>query len=324
LTYGIDGTERPMIVPKKTLIITPSNELPTIQVFFFESECPRAPQRVIGTKSMLKVNIEKIKTNFVSELLVLRQIPYISNCIGNYFKKPSGKKVIKKKGFTMVEITVSKISLSMKPRFDSAIGFTLFANDLKVENGKKEESLLFDIVVNKILVLRGKRPMTDPFDFNLSIESPPNTDIDPIKACIKITLSTKASLRVVVNLEQIDLFIQCFNLNLNFTDGLKKYFSFSELTPEKNKEESKQNMELTVTAPSIIIMAQYWTDQWFLKAKISNIILHNKVLHTNSQLKILAHDLCILDWDEYKEKSLMSYHKDFIDRDIADTRIIFI
>ena len=319
LTYRIDGSERSMITPKKTLVITPSENLPTIHLFSFERECPKAPQIVINTNSALKVNIEKIKTNFVSELLVLRQIPYISNCIGSYFKKPPEKKVIKKKDFTMIDITVNKISLSMKPKFDSAIGFTLFANDLRVENGKKEESLWFGIIVNKILVLHGKKPIIDPFDFNLSIESPINNEIDPIKAA----LSTKASLRAAINLEQIDLFIQCFYLNLNFTDGLKKYFSFSELMPGKNKEEHKQNMELTITAPSITIMAQYWLDQWFLKAKISNIMLHSKILHTNSKLKILAHNLCILDWDEYKEKSLISYHKDSIDRDTLDTRIIY-
>ena len=111
--------------------------------------------------------------------------------------------------------------------------------------------------------------------------------------------------------QQLNLLIQCAELNLKYTEGLAEHFDFSSANPAPASEDSSAGTEIAVHIPSIICSLHDWTDAWFFLAQVSDIDLAAELYSSSRKvLRISAKQVAVFDRNAEKEKAVAIHHKE--------------
>ncbi len=165
----------------------PCDEAGAISVFIFNKDdcCPIMPRIVRNTRVMVSVRAKEVMCNFVLELMLSRQIPYLVNVLAGALMPPAPASPPQKEelkpvesSFAQIECRIQKISMTIKPRESYTSGYSLLAEELRVGNTRAEssefpgvETSTMTVGFQKIVMACGHQQVVDPFDLEINIET---------------------------------------------------------------------------------------------------------------------------------------------------------
>ncbi len=125
-------------------------------------------------------------------------------------------------------------------------------------------------------------------------------------------IGTKVPMKAALNPQQLNLLIQCAELNLKYTEGLGECFDFYPHVDQNPQPAAVPvGTELVVRCPAIAASLHDWTTEWFLLAQISDVNLAAE-FHPNDKkvLRISARHVAVFDRNSEKQKAIAIHHKD--------------